>query len=67
MKIENLDSIMFIAIKGPTSNFDSILMDAIYYTQKALFVCKWSSLSIFAWNGPSCHHSFLVNVKVYIN
>jgi hypothetical protein len=29
METENLDSIMYIAIKGPTSGFDDILMDAI--------------------------------------
>jgi hypothetical protein len=29
MKTKNLDSIMRIAIEGPTSGFDNILMDAI--------------------------------------
>jgi hypothetical protein len=35
METENLDSIMYIAIKGPTSGFDDILMDAIVLWKNA--------------------------------
>jgi hypothetical protein len=35
MKSKNLDSIMLIAIEGPTSDFDSILMDAIVLWKNA--------------------------------
>jgi hypothetical protein len=36
MKIENLDSIMHIGMEGPTSGFDSILMDAIVLMKNAI-------------------------------